>query len=543
MRVVGYAVLSLALGAMPLMTARAQQGAMPSMPSMSMPNAPAPQGKKPAQSPMQTPGDMQPASGENARARAAEQSVANSEAQQRATEPQKARPGSDAQSLHHDTYTQQEFEAPAIHTGNDVPAAELLGDTAGQPALNLQTVEVWADAGNPTLAEARALVRRSEGQARQAGLPPNPVMGYSGEHIRGGSYGGGENGAFAEQTFVLGGKLGLRRAIYAQQAGADRIGIEAQTSRVHADIECAFYDALTAQAEVEVRRRLLETAEDAGRTAHELANLGQQDAPEVLDAEVEAEQARVEYEQAQRMYIARFTTLVLLAGRPGQPVSRLAGDLETVPRLDTGAVVGSIVGSSPLVRESQQEVRTAEARLNDARRESVPNLRVQAGTWWSGEPLNGTARSAGWMGFAQAGVQLPLWNRNQGNVEAAKAEVERAHAAVLRTQLLMKHRAEPLAQRYLAARAQEERYRDGMLPRAERAHDLYLLKYRQMAAAYPQVLMSQRTALRMRLAYLEALNDEWRAAIALRNDTLEGGLNTPTTQESADTMLNLPMGG
>ena len=524
------------------------QSSMPEMPGMSMPNAPAPQSKKPAPAKkpaMKMPGDLQRGPGEDAHAQAAEQSVRDSEAQQRAVAGGKADASSDAQSLQHDTYRAQEFEAPTMHTGSDMPVPELMGAASERSALTLMTFVGWAEAGNPTLAEARAIVKRSEGQARQAGLPPNPSVGYSGEHIRGGSYGGGENGAFAEQTFVLGGKLALRRGVYARQAEADRIGLEAQTLRVHNDVECAFYDALAAQAQADVRRKLLGIAQNAVRAAHELANLGQQDAPEVLDAEVELEQAKVEYEAAQRKYIEAFASLTAVVGRPGEPLARLEGDLEHVPLLPAGEIVGDIVGGSPVVRASQREVGVAEAKLHDARREAVPNLRVQAGAWWSGEYLDGTTpagKPAGWMGFAQAGVQLPLWNRNQGNVEAASAEVARAQSEVVRTQLLMKQRAEPLLQRYESARFRAERYRDQLLPRAERAHDLYVIKYQQMAAAYPQVLMSERTALRLRLAYLETLNEEWRAAIALRNDTLHGGLEMPASHGSADTAINLPSG-
>ncbi|MGH9344682.1 MAG: hypothetical protein ACRD19_13095 [Terriglobia bacterium] len=38
--------------------------------------------------------------------------------------------------------------------------------------------EQFALAANPTLRQAQALVRQSAGQARQAGLWPNPTAGY-----------------------------------------------------------------------------------------------------------------------------------------------------------------------------------------------------------------------------------------------------------------------------------------------------------------------------------------------------------------------------
>src|SRR5205823_8194629 len=156
---------------------------------------------------------------------------------------------------------------------------------------------------NPTLKQANAFVRRSQGQAHQAGLYPNPSVGYQGEQIRGGSYGGGEQGGFVHQTVVLGGKLGLRRNIYEQQTQSDQIGVEEQTYRVHGDVQQAFYDTLTAQATVQLRQRLLGVALDAVETVHQLANVGQADAPDILQTEVETEQAKVAYLTAHPQYL------------------------------------------------------------------------------------------------------------------------------------------------------------------------------------------------------------------------------------------------
>ena len=41
-----------------------------------------------------------------------------------------------------------------------------------------------------------------------------------------------------------------------------------------------------------------------------------------------------------------------------------------------------------------------------------------------------------------------------------------------------------------------------MIPRAQRAYQLYLEKYRSMASAYPQVIVSQRTLFQLRVAYV-----------------------------------------
>jgi cobalt-zinc-cadmium efflux system outer membrane protein len=410
--------------------------------------------------------------------------------------------------------------------------------------MALADFEVLADAQNPTLKQANALVRRSQEQARQAGLYPNPTAGYQGEQIRGGSYGGGEQGGFIQQTIVLGGKLGLRRDIYRQQSKSDQIGVAEQTSRVRNDVQQAFYDALTAQAEVKLRQRLLGVALDAVETVHQLANVGQADAPDILQTEVESEQTKVDYEAAQRGYLAAFHTLASRAGRAELPVSPLQGDLEQIPDLNVEQIVNRIVTDSPTVKRAEQQAAVAQARLKDAKRESVPDLHLRAGEQYNGEQVStNPVRPVGAQSFATAGIDIPLWNRNQGNIEAAKAELERAEEDITRERLRLRQQAEPIAQMYLSARFEAERYKTQLIPRATRAYQLYLDKYQNMAQAYPQVLISQRTLFQLQIGYLKALHDLWQSATTLDNNTLSGGLDAPMSSGSPGASINLPNSG
>jgi outer membrane protein, heavy metal efflux system len=438
--------------------------------------------------------------------------------------------------------TLQEREDPARQTGQNLPAPDLLKDAATRPEIGLADFLDLAGRTNPTLDQANALVRRSQAQARQAGLYPNPTVGYQGDEIRGGEYGGGEQGAFVQQTIVLGGKLGLRRNIYEQQSRADRIGVEEQTYRVRNDVTRAFYAALTAQAAVVIRQRLLAVATDAVLTVHQLSNVGQADAPDILQAEVEAEQAKVDFVAAQRRFIQDFRVLAALAGKPDLPLSPLQGSLETGPSLDAERQVESIVASSPGVKRAEQEAAVAEAGLRDAKREAVPDLELRAGEQYNGEHLLTAPppKAAGPQSFATAGINIPLWNRNQGNVDAAKADLARAGKEVERTRLEIQRTAEPVAQSYLAAQFAAERYRTELIPRAQRAYQLYLEKYLTMAQAYPQVLISQRTLFELQIGYLSALDDLWSSATALENFTLTGGLAAPISGGSSNTTINLP---
>jgi cobalt-zinc-cadmium efflux system outer membrane protein len=422
---------------------------------------------------------------------------------------------------------QPSMQMPGMATEKP-PTPQLLEGIASRAPLKLEAFLALADKNNPTLQQAAAIIRRSEAEARQAAIYPNPTIGYEGDQIRGGSYGGGEQGGFVAQTIVLGGKLGLRRNIYEQQKQSDQIAAEAQLARVHNDVAQLFYETLSAQQTVLVRGRLLGLANDAVETAHQLANVGQADSPDVLQSEVEAEQAAIDYTVAQRVFLEKFKSLAALAGSPATEVAPLDAALDAPPEIDPARIIDALVQQGPTVRQAQQQAAIAEAKLKDARREVVPDLQLRAGEQQNLEALaEAPGKKTGAQSFASVGIELPLWNRNQGNVRAAQAQLDQAREEITRTQLSLRQRAEMLAQNYLSAKEEAERYRTALLPRARKAYELYLDKYRNMAQAYPQVIVSQRTLFELEVHYIDSLDRIWQNAIALQNYTLQGGLEKP----------------
>jgi outer membrane protein, heavy metal efflux system len=389
--------------------------------------------------------------------------------------------------------------------------------------LTLDALLTAARTHNPTLRAAQAAIAESAGQARQAAMLPNPVIGYEGDQIRGGSYGGGEQGGFVQQTIPLGGKLGLRRDVYRAQQRTGEASLAAQQQRIEADLESSFYAALALQQEIATRRQLSAIAADAAETARQLANVGQADTPDVLQSEVEQEQAALDTLTAQRRYIAAFHQLTAIAGQPDLPLTRLAGDLAASPAQPPS--LDAMLEQSPAVERADQAVHAAEAQLRSARREIVPDLTLRAGEQWSGELVRQNPNiAAGAQSFASASIDLPLWNRNQGSIASAQATVSAANAEAQRVRLELRHSAAPLIEQYNIAATQSARYREDLLPRAQRAYDLYRDRYRQMAAAYPQVLVSQRTLFQLQLAYIQSLGELWQSSAQLRHFTLSGGL-------------------
>src|ERR1700741_2198622 len=162
-----------------------------------------------------------------------------------------------------------------------------------QKTMTLEKLQQMALESNPTFAQSAANTRAAEGRKKQSGLYPNPTVGYQGEQIRGGSFHGGEQGFFVQQDIVLSGRLGLNRRIFDQELKQAETEAEEQRVRVVTNVRMSYIQALAAQQTLELRQHLSKLADDAVQTSHQVANVGQADAPDVLESEVEAQQAEL----------------------------------------------------------------------------------------------------------------------------------------------------------------------------------------------------------------------------------------------------------
>ncbi|HXJ92890.1 MAG TPA: TolC family protein [Terriglobia bacterium] len=406
-------------------------------------------------------------------------------------------------------------------------------------ALTLDDLEKMALAHNPTLAEAQAGVRVSEGRKVQSHLYPNPTVGYAGREINGNPiYRWGEHGFFIEQPIVTAGKLGLNRQVSAAEEDQAKSAAAIQRDRVINAVRIAYYRVLGAQQRVELKGELEDLAHGAAATAGQLANVGQADQPDVLQARVEAGRAHLELMAARTEQERAWQELVASVGDPSLPVAALAGKLDDgLPEIDRNQALAQTLNSSPEIQAATAAVTRAEAGLKRAQAAKFPDIELRGGLAYNRELLNVMGSPVGWEGEAQVGLQIPIFNRNQGNTQAADAELERARQELERVKLALRARFASLFRDYADAHDALHQYRDQMLPDAQKAYDLYLGKYRQMAAAYPQVLIAQRTLLQLRVEYTQALVREWESAIAIQGYLLTDGLAAPPAAgQSAITM-------
>lgn len=409
--------------------------------------------------------------------------------------------------------------APPTALPAPTPAAGL--PAAGGP-LTVADLERLALTHNPTLVQAATYVEAARGKALQAGLPFNPTIGMQAEQIGAGNTAGEFRWFTLQQQIVSGGKLRLSRQKYQAEAELAEIQAHAQRLKVVNGLVAAYFDVLAAQRLAENRRRQSEIAEEAVKTTEQLVNVGQGNQQDLLQARVEASQARVAARNAEARLRQDWTQLATLVGVPDLPQQPLAGSLEPDgPPLARDEALARLCQESPEVLFAVAKVRQDEITVEREKREPIPNVTVQGGVGYNYETRNNTVDAA----FS---LPLPLFDRNQGTIRQTVADLARSRAEVTRVQLDLQRRFADAFTRYETARAEVENFRTEALPMARKAAELYEEQFKNRRAAFPQVLVARRTVLQLNEEYTRSLMQFRRAEVEVRGLLLVDGLVAPS---------------
>ncbi|HWX56478.1 MAG TPA: TolC family protein, partial [Verrucomicrobiae bacterium] len=292
---------------------------------------------------------------------------------------------------------------------------------------------------------------------------------------------------------------------------------------------------LAAQELLDTRRDLAKIAEDSAETQRRLMNTGQADETEVLAAEVESQRMRMAARMQENTLREEWRSLSAVIGQPEMPVAVVAGNLEGGwPELNEEEAVAAIATDSPALRIADGEAVKARAVLARANREAIPDLTVRGGLEYNNESIGGIPHATGWEANAGLSVQIPIFNRNQGNVAAARADIDRAEQEKKRIALTLRERAAAVVDQYANARLMAAEYRDEMLPRAKKAYGLMVEKYGLTLASYPRVLETQWKLYELQAEYIMALERVWTNGIALQGYLLTDGLEAPARPGEMD---------
>lgn len=402
-------------------------------------------------------------------------------------------------------------------------AQPLQADSAGPPpqrTMALAEAERIAVENNPTLAQAAMRIQAAEGRCIQAGLYPNPVVGYEGDEI--GAYGtSGEQGGFVSQQIVTAGKLQLGSAVAAHEIVQAEHGWHAQHQRVLNDVRAAWYEVLAAQRIVELNRRLVAVGQQAVQTAGELLARKEVNQADQLQARIEADSAQIRLHQARNRYNAAWHRLAVLLGLPEMEPAVLSGELDAdLPELSWDKSLMKLLTGSPELAEARAGVHRARCTVQRECAQRIPNVDLQAGVRYH-HPADDTVATI------EVGLPLPIFNRNQGNIHQVQAQLVSANREVQRVELQLRDRLAEAFRRYADARLAVQKHSTEILPNAEESLKMVQKGYQTGDLDYLTLLTAQRTCYRVNLAYLESLLEYRSSAIGIEGFLLSGGLQQP----------------
>ena len=385
-----------------------------------------------------------------------------------------------------------------------------IGEPTG--ALTLRQALALALTRNPELAAVNYDIRISEARVLQAKLLPNPDLEYTGENVAGsGSYSGGnlsENTLLLGQLIELGGKR--RARIREAGSGRDLARFDYETKKREIFLKTAqdFVDILALQRRVVMNQELVGLANDFIPVVVKRIDAGKASDLEKTRFDVAIGSARIDLEQAKHDLVAARQRLGSRWGSAKPRFASLVGALDWAPAtLSLDALARRLPGNPRLARFGA-EIAQREAALAREKAAAIPDLTLRAG----GRQINESNDTTAVIGFS---IPLPFWNRNQGNVRAARDRVDRTDAeqAAIAGELMTE-----LTEAYEnleRARAAILILRENVLPGADAALKQTAEGYEAGRFSYLDVLEARRTTGAARIQYLQALTDYHKAFLAV----------------------------
>jgi cobalt-zinc-cadmium efflux system outer membrane protein len=427
-------------------------------------------------------------------------------------------------SLSHIVRAQQPLPIATLSDDAGAAVSQFVDATNG---VTLDQLMQMALSRNGELLAIRQRTLEAQGLLRQAGLRPNPVLET--EYTTGSATGSSGEREFTlgyAHTFELGGKRGRR--VDLGQAGVDltRLEVSDRERTVRAELQERYIAAMAAVRNLAAVVQNLGVTEQTYRATQRRVSEGE--SPRVDEMVLQAEVGRL---TAERLLLAgdaqqAMLDLRVVAGVETSEPLRLRPDRDRAPVTLTleAALNRGLASRADLAAARQEETRAgAEAGLANAER--VPDVAavVRYSDVRGQFPQFGLSASGALTALQDRdrlltgglSITLPLFSRNQGNIDAARA---RQSAATLRREYLNDViRAEITGAygRYIAARQAVETFEASVIRPAEESVRVLRASYAAGEVRLFDVLTEQRRLIDTQKAYTDALSLEALARVSL----------------------------
>lgn len=397
--------------------------------------------------------------------------------------------------------------------------------------LDKQAALKQALQNNPSYKAALSEIQAAMGERSQASLRPNPNTVFEVENI-GGS---GEREGF-ERTEVT---LGLEQKI--ELAGKRRIRTEVADFGYKIVQEQALVEALKLLSETEyaiirmaVAKERIVLADKRLQLANQTYNIVKKrvDAAaspdmELAKSDIEKIEAEIEKHHVEEEYNIARNDLARLLGLDDGDDLDINIDLSALPKLADYQAVLNALNSAPQLRSQEFAKMKARSSLDLAKATGVPDPTVGVGVRQFFDN-DDTAL------VATLSFPLPFFDRNQGAIKSAHANVARVDAQARATELSIYQSAKQTWELFYAELDITRHYRDEIIPIAKKAYDQADEGYNLGAFEFLDLLDAQRTLNRVQSEYLDNILELYEAKVQI--DYLAGTYK-PLIQEISQTTV------
>ncbi len=376
-------------------------------------------------------------------------------------------------------------------------------------ALRLSDALNLAIEKNPELSVSLNDVHIAEAQKQTASQRPNPEISVEVENVFGsGDFSGtrqAETTLQINQPFQMGGKrqIQLREADHVKQIAY--LDLEAKRIELSRSVVQKFTNVLRAQQRLEWFDQALQLTEKFVPAAQKRVDAGAASQVELIRFNIQIATARMERDQASRdLEIAR-KSLAAMWSSTEPAFGRAIGNLENLPSVLPLSHVQKQLLLTPSLKRWNTEYERRKSVYNREKANAKPDITLGAGYRHLSESSDHAA-------IFSMSLPLPLFNRNEGAIQSAWAETEKATQENQLEQLRL-HAALRVAYDNLeAAQLQISMLKETIMPHAKRAFDKVNEGYLAGSFKYLEVVDAQDVLIDSNLRYIEELAAYHQAA-------------------------------
>lgn len=354
---------------------------------------------------------------------------------------------------------------------------------------------------NPDLAVFSQEIRAADARVLQAHARPNPEASVEIENFAGSrEYSGTRSADWTfqlSQLIELGGKRQQREQEARLAGKVATLDYEAKKLEVFAEVALEFIAVLAAQRRLTWTDEAVRLTEQFAPAAQKRVEAGAASQVELLRFNLQIANTKNEREQARRELSAARKRLAALWG--GEPhFDSAIGDLEKIPAIPSHEKVSGQIADAPALKRWDAELQRRHAEIAAAQANAKPDVTVGVGVRHLGE-TNDTAAAL------SVSIPLPLFNRNQGAVQQARASADKAAAERRAAEARSKAQLALAFDELVSAQEQIKLLKETILPQAREAFDKVNDGYRAGRFSYLEIVDAQNTLITTNLRYIEAL--------------------------------------